>query len=81
MLDDVQQSLWRAAAELQRVRSTIPPTSTAQPPANRADVKGKGRAMFDVAEEETKASDDVGESNAPAVESPVAVEHLDDPIL
>jgi len=65
VLDDVQQSLWRAAAELQRVRSTLPPptpTSQQQSPSSpivsttasasaSARVKGKGRAVFDVQEE------------------------------
>ena len=77
MLEDVQQSLWRAAAELQRVRSTIPltpapsvpPTPSSATSRSRSgsgsgsgpglglafgvpkDVKGKGRAVFDVQEE------------------------------
>lgn len=61
VLEDVQQSLWRAAAELQRVQSALPPTPTpttsttnqqVPPIVSSANAKGKGRAVFDVQEED-----------------------------
>jgi E3 ubiquitin-protein ligase synoviolin len=61
VLEDVQQSLWRAAAELQRVRGALPPTPTSttnqqlSPIVSSASAKGKGRAVFDVQEEDEEA--------------------------
>ena len=69
VLEDVQRSLWHAAAELQRVRSTLPPTPTstanqqASPVISSASAKGKGRAVFDVQEEDE--GDDLISPSAP----------------
>jgi len=72
VLEDVQQSLWRAAAELQRVRSALPPapmptpTSTAfQQAPSASSAKGKGRAVFDVQEEDEGGEDLISSAAAP----------------
>lgn len=43
VLEDVQKSLWKAAEDLQRVRSSLPTEES----ESTEDVKGKGKARAD----------------------------------
>lgn len=72
VLEDVQQSLWRAAAELQRVRSALPPApmptptfAASQQAPSASSAKGKGRAVFDVQEEDEGGDDLISGAAAP----------------
>jgi E3 ubiquitin-protein ligase synoviolin len=90
VLEDVQRSLWKAAEELQRVRSMIPPipplphsqssasssnfASSSSAPS--VDVKGKGRAAFDIQEEDLESGLGLG-SVTTAGSSPIDLSEAD----